>query len=78
MITVTLTPMVALALLYLLIGLLLLFAGIVERSSFTNPRYHETVIIAVIWPIWILQWPYYWVTGRYAYKDIRRLRKKFS
>jgi len=73
MTTVTLTPLNVLLCMYVVGGLLLLAAGYMEQSQFTNPKYHEVLLIAVIWPIWILQYPYYWITGRYLYADCQRL-----
>jgi len=74
--TITITPVLIGALIYGLVGFGLLCAGIMERMSFVNPRYWEVVVIAVIWPIWILQIPYNMVTGRYIVNDVKQLRRK--
>jgi len=69
-VTVSFSPVGVLALVYAVIALMLLSAGYMDRSSFANPRYHEVIIIAAIWPVWVIQFPYYWITGRYLIEDI--------
>ena len=73
-VTVSITPALVAGFIYALVGFGLLCAGLLERSSFVNPRYQEVVLIAVIWPVWILQWPYYWVRGEYLVNDLKKLK----
>lgn len=54
-VTVTLTPALAAGTIYALGFVLLLVFTVGNSISFTNPRYHEDVLVSLAWPLVFIQ-----------------------